>query len=150
MKTIDSNIPYPILFLATKDSTAKAVIGYKEQNQKNANAARVDTYFETDWNDDKLSGIKIDGLDADTVYNNFIRQIAGDRLATQGGAMLMTSVNGGSNPEPQSIKSELERMKEREQIQEQIAALDRRIRAEPSIGKKQKLAKERCALLQCL
>ncbi len=147
LKTIDSNIPYPILFIITKGSAEKAIIGYKEQNRNNANATKVDTYFETGWNDDKLNDIKINGLDVDTVYSNFIRQIAGDRLAAHDN---IASMSANGNIDSGSIKTDLNRMKEREQIQKQIAALDRRIRAEPSIGKKQKLAEEKYKLLQRL
>lgn len=48
LKTIDSVIPYPILFLIEKGSIKKAVICYKEQNQKDENTAKVDTYFSTE------------------------------------------------------------------------------------------------------
>ena len=47
LKTIDSAIPYPILFLIEKGSIEKAAICYKEQNQKDENTAKVDTYFYT-------------------------------------------------------------------------------------------------------
>lgn len=142
LKAIDSSIPYPILFIVTKDNSKKAIISYKEQSQKNSNLAKVDTYFETNWNDPVLDDIKIDGLDIDSVYNNFVRQIAGDRLTLKSGT--------NAQPAKPNIKSELEHMKEREKLQKQIAALDRQIKSEPSIGKKQQLAEKKYRLMKVM
>jgi hypothetical protein len=142
LKVIDSAIPYPILFFVEKGTAKKAVICYKEQNQKNENTTKVDTYFETEWNDKKLSNIKIDGLDIDTVFGNFVRQIAGERY---------TSINTTTdNNASTTIKEDVEKIKEREKIQKQIDALTRKINSEPSIGKKQELAEERFRLKQLL
>lgn len=140
LKAIDSAIPYPILFLIEKGSIEKAAICYKEQSQKNENTAKVDTYFYTEWNDEKLANIKIDGLNIDTVFSNFVRQIAGDKLT---GAKK-------DDEAPKSIKEDVEALKEREKIQKQIDALTRKINAEPSLGKKQELAEERYRLKQLL
>ena len=140
LKTIDSAIPYPILFLIEKGSVEKAAICYKEQDQKDENTAKVDTYFYTGWNDGELQNIKIEGLDIDTVFSNFVRQIAGDKLVGT-----ETSSAG-----PESIKEDVEAFKEREKIMKQIAALDRKIKVEPSLGKKQELAEKRYKLRQLL
>ncbi len=141
LKAIDSAIPYPILFLIEKGSIEKAAICYKEQNQKDENTAKVDTYFYTDWNDEKLRKIKIDGLNIDTVFSNFVRQIAGEKL---------TVAKKANEEAPKSIKEDVEALKEREKILKQIVALDRKIKAEPSLGKKQELAEERYRLKQML
>ncbi len=140
LRTIDSAIPYPILFLIRKGTIEKAAICYKEQSRKNENISKVDMYFYTDWNDERLANIKIDGLDIDTVFNNFVRQIAGDKLVG----------TKKSSEAPKSIKEDIEVLKEREKIQKQIAALDRKIKAELSLGKRQELAKERYKLKQLL
>ena len=141
LKAIDSAIPYPILFLIEKGSIEKAAICYKEQSQKDENTAKVDTYFYTEWNDEKLQSIKIDGLNIDTVFSNFVRHIAGDKL---------TSAKNANEEAPKSIKDDVEALKERERILKQIAVLDRKIKAEPSLGKKQELAEERYRLKQLL
>ncbi len=141
LKTIDSVIPYPILFLLEKGSITKAVICYKEQSQKDEDTAKVDTYLYTEWNDPRLNDIKIDGLDIDTVFGNFVRQIAGEKFA---------SAKKTSEEAPKSIKEDVEALKEREKILKQIATLDRRIKTEPSLGKKQELAEERYRLKQLL
>lgn len=141
LKVIDSAIPYPILFLIEKGTVEKAVICYKEQNQKDENSAKVDTYFETEWNDEKLKNIKIDGLNIDTVFSNFVRQITGDKLA---------AAKTDSTEASKSIKADVEATKEREKIQKQIDILTRKINAEPSLGKKQELAEKRHKLRQLL
>lgn len=102
----------------------------------------MDTYFYTEWNDEKLQGIKIDGLNIDAVFSNFVRQIAGDKLTT--------SKKCNKEKFPNSIKEDIETLKERERIMKQIAALDRKIKMEPSLGKKQLLAEERYRLKQQL
>lgn len=141
LKTIDSMIPYPILFIIEKDKLRKAAICYKEQGQKNENVAKVDTYFYTEWNDERLQDLKIDGLDIDAVFGNFVRQIAGEKF---------TENRGTSGETARSIKEEVETLKERERIMRQIAVLDRKIKAEPSLGKKQELAEERHGLKSLL
>ena len=70
-----------------------------------------------------------------------MRQIAGDKL---------TRVKKADDEAPKSIKEDVEALKEREKILKQIAALDRKIKAEPSLGKKQELAEERFRLKQLL
>lgn len=139
LKAIDSAIPYPILFLIEKGAAKKVVIAYKEQSQKDENFAKVDTYFSTEWNDPKLDNIKIDGLDIDAVFSNFVRQIAGDKLTF-----------AESTDTPKTIKEDVEKLKEREKVQRQIDALTHKINAEPSLGKKQELAEERYKLKQLL
>ena len=141
LKTIDSVIPYPILFLVESGSLEKAIICFKEQNQKDENFAKVDTYFATEWNDKRLENIKIDGLYIDAVFNNFVRQVAGNKLSRDAEK---------SSQSPSSIKEDIEKLKEREKIQKQIDVLTRRIKLEPSIGKKQELAEERFRLKQLI
>ena len=49
-----------------------------------------------------------------------------------------------------SIKEDIETLKERERIMKQVAVLNRKIKMEPSLGKKQLLAEERYRLKQQL
>lgn len=142
LRAIDSAIPYPILFIIEKGSIKKAAICYKEQSQKNENVVKVDTYFYTEWNDEKLQGIKIDGLNIDAVFSNFVRQIAGDKLTT--------TKKNNKEKSSNSIKEDIETLKERERIMKQVAVLNRKIKMEPSLGKKQLLAEERYRLKQQL
>lgn len=144
LKAIDSAIPYPILFLIEKGTIEKAIICHKSQNQKDQNSAKVDTYFDTGWNDDKLASVKIDGLSINAVYENFLRQVAGDRLRSNddGGPGDSTRADG--------IGDAIDKMKERERLVKQIESLTKKIKSEPSLGKKQELATERYRLQSIL
>lgn len=142
LKAIDSAIPYPILFLVEKGAIEKAIICHKSQNQKDQNSAKVDTYFDTGWNDDKLASVKIDGLSINAVYENFLRQIAGDRLMSNDGGDHIESTCG--------IDRAIDKMKEREKLIKQIESLTKMIKSEPSLGKKQELATERYRLQSIL
>ena len=80
LRLIDREIPYHILFLLSCDGKVQAWIGYKEAAGSGTAAFKVDRYYHTDWLDaDKLE-LKLEGLDTDTVYEGFVRQIAGDAL----------------------------------------------------------------------
>lgn len=136
LKIIDTAIPYPILFVLKKDDLTRYAISYKELNQKNANITKVDTIFMTDWNDGRVP--QIQGISTDAIYANFLRQIAGDKLKNSG-----EQKSGLSE-----VKTDVDQMKERTKIQKQIEALDRKIKNEPSIGKRAELAKERYRLQQ--
>ena len=141
LKAIDSVIPYPILFVIKKASLVKLAISYKKPNQKNENIAKVDTIFQTEWNAPIINNLELTGLSTDNIYASFLSQIAGDRLKQGAGSPTTPIIN---------IPTGIERMKEREKIMKQIATLDRQIKSEPSIGKKQALAEQRYRLKQLL
>lgn len=94
LRQIDREIPYHILFLLEYEGKYRAVIGYKE-------AAA--------------------GKTADAVYENFVRQIAGDVLVEENGT---------------TLKESIEQQKQREQLEKQIVALEAKIRKEKQPRKK--------------
>ena len=115
LRQIDQKIPYHILFLLEYNGQYRAVIGYKEASASGKTAFKVDHYYSTDWmNEDSLT-VHLDGLSMDSVYENLVRQIAGEILAGKNGTTLKESV---------------EHQKQREQIEKQIAALEAKIRKE--------------------
>ncbi len=57
------------------------------------------------------------GLTLDAVYENFVRQIAGNVLVEENGT---------------TLKESIEQQKQREQLEKQIAALEAKIRKEKS------------------
>ena len=69
----------------------------------------------------------LDGLTLDAVYENFVRQIAGDVLGTG---------------ESASLKDSVEQQKQREQLEKQIAALEAKIRKEKQPKKKFELVQK--------
>ena len=108
LRQIDREIPYHILFLLEYEGKYRAVIGYKEA-AAGKTAFKVDRYYSTDWLDEDDLPVHLEGLTLDAVYENFVRQIAGDALGTG---------------ESTSLKDSVEQQKQREQLEKQIAALE--------------------------
>lgn len=121
LRQIDREIPYHILFLLEYSGQYRAVIGYKEASASGITAFKVDCYYSTDWTDEECLLVHLDGFSMDTVYENFVRQIAGEVLADENGT---------------SLKESIEQQKQREQIEKQIAALEAKIRKEKQPKKK--------------
>lgn len=126
LRQIDREIPYHILFLLEYEGKYRAVIGYKEV-VVGKTAFKVDRYYSTDWLDEDDLPVHLDGLTLDAVYDNFVRQIAGDALGTG---------------ESASLKDSVEQQKQREQLEKQIAALEAKIRKEKQPRKKFELVSE--------
>ena len=93
LRQMDKEIPYHILFLLEYQKKYQAWIGYKEAAASGTAAFKVNKYYHTDWLDEDELPMKLEGLDIDTVYENFVRQIAGDKLqVTEAGESLKDSV----------------------------------------------------------
>ena len=126
LRQIDREIPYHILFLLEYEGKYRAVIGYKEA-AAGKTAFKVDRYYSTDWLDEDDLPVHLEGLTLDAVYENFVRQIAGDVLGTG---------------ESASLKDSVEQQKQREQLEKQIAALEAKIRKEKQPKKKFELVQQ--------
>lgn len=127
LRQIDKEIPYHILFLLEYDGKQKAVIGYKEESPGNA-AFQVNRYYSTDWQEADCLALKADGFTVDAVYENFIRQIAGDALVTAAGG--------------ESIKETVERNEKRQTLKKQIEQLQTKIRKEKQLNRQIQLNAE--------
>ena len=130
LRQIDREIPYHILFLLEYEGKYRAVIGYKEA-ATGKTAFKVDRYYSTDWLDEDDLPVHLDGLSLDAVYENFVRQIAGEVLSDIYGTTLKESV---------------EQQKQREQIEKQIATLEAKIRKEKQPKKKFELVQKLSAM----
>lgn len=126
LRQIDREIPYHILFLLEYEGKYRAVIGYKEA-AAGKTAFKVDRYYSTDWMDEDDLPVHLEGLTLDAVYENFVRQIAGDVLGAG---------------ERSSLKDSVEQQKQREQLEKQIAALEAKIRKEKQPKKKFELVQQ--------
>lgn len=120
LRQIDREIPYHILFLLEYEGRYRAVIGYKEA-AAGKTAFKVDRYYSTDWLDEDDLPVHLEGLTLDAVYENFVRQIAGDVLVEENST---------------TLKESIEQQKQREQLEKQIAALEAKIRKEKQPKKK--------------
>lgn len=119
LRQIDREIPYHILFLLEHAGKYQAWIGYKEAASGSA-AFQVRQYYHTGWMEPERLPIRMEGITVDAVYENFVRQVAGDSLAPSGGEALQDSV---------------ERDHRRQQLQKQIAALENKIRKEKQLNR---------------
>ena len=91
LEQIDKEIPYHILFILTCDGKAQAWIGYKEAAASGSNAFKVSRYYHTNWMQEDALHLSINGLNMDVIYENLVRQIAGDKLQTDSGKSLKES-----------------------------------------------------------
>lgn len=123
LRQIDREIPYHILFLLEHAGKYQAWIGYKEAASGSA-AFQVRQYYHTGWMEPERLPIRMEGITVDAVYENFVRQVAGDSLAPSGGEALQDSV---------------ERDLRRQQLQKQITALENKIRKEKQLNRQVEL-----------
>ena len=131
LKQIDKEIPYHILFILTCDGKAQAWIGYKEAAASGSNAFKVSRYYHTGWMPEDELHLSIDGLNMDAIYDNFVRQIAGDALQTESG---------------ETLKETIQRDEQKQAIQKQIEALESKIRKEKQFNRQVKMNTELKAL----
>ena len=118
---IDKEIPYHILFLLEYSGEVQAWVGYKEQAKMSA--FKPGTYYHTDWLTPDALNLRIDGLDLDKVYENLIRQIAGERLRD--------SEDG--------IKEAVNRDERRQKLKKEIATIEKKIRNERQFNRQVEL-----------
>ena len=127
LRQIDKEIPYHIIFLLEYDGKYQAWTAYKEEAASGNNAFKVGTYYHTDWLPESELPLKIDGLSIDKVYENFVRQIAGDARETDTG---------------QTLKESVVRDERRQQMEKQITALQVKVRKEKQLNKQVQLNTE--------
>ena len=126
LRQIDKAIPYHIVFLLEYEGEYQAWTAYKEASA-GANAFKVHSYYHTDWMPETELPLKLEGLNTDTVYENFVRQIGGEALATDGEETLQQSV---------------ERDDRRQELQKQIDVLQIKVRREKQLNKQVQLNME--------
>lgn len=128
LRQIDKEIPYHILFLLEYQGKYQAWIGYKEAAASGNKAFKVNGYYHTEWLAEDELPLKLEGLNVDAVYENFVRQIAGDKLKTE--------VAG------ESLKESVARDEQKQALQKQIATLQAKIRKEKQLNKQMQMNNE--------
>ena len=126
LRQIDRAIPYHIVFLLEYEGRYQAWTAYKEAST-GVNAFKVHSYYHTDWMAEEALPLKIDGLNIDKVYENFVRQIGGEALTASSEETLQQSV---------------ERDMHRQELQKQIAVLQAKVRKEKQLNKQVQLNTE--------
>lgn len=121
LRQIDKEIPYHILFLLEYQGKYQAWIGYKEAAASGNKAFKVNGYYHTEWLAEDELPLKLEGLNVDAVYENFVRQIAGEKLKTEAAG--------------ESLKESVARDEQKQALQKQIATLQAKIRKEKQLNK---------------
>ena len=122
LRQIDREIPYHILFLLSYENQYQAWIGYKEAAASGNQAFKVSQYYHTEWLDEARLPLQLDGLNLDTVYENLGRQIRNSVESEVWRVELSVSENVALD-------------QKRQQLEKQIAALEKKIRREKQFNK---------------
>lgn len=128
LRQIDKEIPYHILFLLEYQGKYQAWIGYKEAAASGNKAFKVNGYYHTEWLVEDELPLKLEGLNVDAVYENFVRQIAGDKLKTDSAG--------------ESLKESIARDEQKQVLQKRIATLQAKIRKEKQLNKQMQMNNE--------
>ena len=128
LRQIDKEISYHILFLLEYQGKYQAWIGYKEAAASGNKAFKVNGYYHTEWLVEDELPLKLEGLNGDAVYENFVRQIAGDKLKTEAAG--------------ESLKESVARDEQKQALQKQIATLQAKIRKEKQLNKQMQMNSE--------
>lgn len=128
LRRIDKEIPYHILFLLEYQGKYQAWVGYKEAVASGNKAFKVNRYYHTEWLAEDELPLKLEGLNVDAVYENFVRQIAGDKIKTEAAG--------------ESLKESVARDEQKQALQKQIATLQAKIRKEKQLNKQMQMNNE--------
>ena len=120
LRQIDREISYHIIFLLEYEGKLQAWTAYKEKTPTANAVFKVGKYYHTEWMTEAELPIRIDGLNLDAVYENFVRQIAGDALKADSG---------------ESLRASVERDEKKKQLEKQIAALENKMRKERQLNR---------------
>ena len=121
LRHIDRAVPYHIVFILEYQGRYKACISYKEITLSGNMAFKVNSYYYTDWLDRQNLHLKLEGLNLDIAYENFVRQIAGETLQ--------------KIASDESLKDSVARSEQKELLQRQILALESKIRKEKQLNR---------------
>lgn len=128
LRQIDKEIPYHILFLLEYQGKYQAWIGYKVAAASGNKAFKVNGYYHTEWLAEDELPLKLEGLNVDAVYENFVRQIAGEKLKAESSG--------------ESLKESVARDEQKKQLQKQIETVQAKIRKEKQLNKQMQMNAE--------
>lgn len=129
LKQIDSEIPYHIIFILEHNGLCQAWTAYKEKTSNGSKAFKVDKYYHTGWLPEDELELKLDGLNMDSIYESYVRQIAGDALVNKAN-------------ETETLKESVERDKQIQFLNKQIETLQLKIRREKQFNRQIELNAE--------
>ena len=125
LDVIEKAIPRHLVFILAFNNSRQFSLNYKEEFQKGR--FKIVESFTTDWINENEAVLNIQGHDLDTVYENFVYQIAKGRITKTDGLELSKTIQQSQ---------EIERIKKR------IAALEDKKRKEKQFNIQLKIANE--------
>ena len=144
LRQMDRMIPYHLLFVLSFADRVQAWIGYKEASVTGENAFKVSRYYHTDWMPREALRFTLSGLTLDEVYGNLVRNIHAASQSASGGNDGLRAVREAESAwrDDLSIAANIARDTARARLEKQIAALEKRARAEKQPKKKFELVNE--------
>ena len=133
LRQMDKQLHYHLIFILEYEEQYQIWTGYKEESTNTA--FKVGNYYHTDWVTEETFSLRIDGLNMDTIYENLVRQIAGDTLAQENS---------------ESLKETVERQATREKLEKDIEKLRAKIRKEKQFNRQVELNKQLKQLIKKL
>lgn len=133
LRQMDRQLHYHLIFILEYEEQYQLWTSYKEESV--SAAFKVGNYYHTDWVTEDTFSLRIDGLNMDTVYENLVRQIAGDTLTQENS---------------ESLKETVERQAAREKLTKDIEKLRAKIRKEKQFNRQVELNKQLKAFLKQL
>lgn len=128
LNLMDRQIPYHLLFILERpDGKSRLSVTYKETSRGGGNAFQLRQNYCTDWKLPEDLMLNLAALDMDALYENIVRQIAGDALAA---------------PKAETLQQAVEQAQEREKLQKQIDQLKSRMRKEKQLARQMELRRE--------
>ncbi len=120
LKLIDKAIPYQIVYVLSFENKVQAWIAYKEATATSKSAFKVNHYYHTTWCKPNELILKLEGLTLDAIYENLVRQIAGDEIQVAG----------------EDLKTSIAQSEARKKVAQEIARLEKQARTEKQPKKK--------------
>ncbi|MBQ7265670.1 MAG: DUF4391 domain-containing protein [Firmicutes bacterium] len=133
LRQMDKQLHYHLIFILEYEEQYQLWTGYKEESINTA--FKVGEYYHTDWVRTDTFDLKINGLNMDTVYEDLVRQIAGNTLARENG---------------ESLKESVERQQARDKLKKEIDKLRAKVRKKKQFNRQVELNKQLKTLVKQL
>lgn len=124
---IDRNVPVYVVYLLRFAGNVRLLASYKEPSGNKSGTFRIVETFVSDWMHENDIDLFVDGLNLDSIYENFVRQIAGNKLKS------IPSDN---------LVLDIESEQHREKIERQIAQLEAKRHKEKQFNRQMELSAE--------
>jgi hypothetical protein len=127
IEVIDREIPYHLIFVLRYMEFGQVWISFKEASKSREGKFKVESYYVSEWLLYKELTLDINGMDLDKIYENFLIQVAGDKLKLEYG---------------KDIKEAVFYAKEQEKLEAHIEKLESKINKESQFNRQVKLIGE--------